>query len=110
MKRHLLYLYFILCLFASCAKSKDVPGSNPVTPKKVFVPVVIFGAPGGWGGAVCSWGFIMIRQDSSVTYQSNALPPNTTIPNTPTLVNILFHDTALVNGCYYDIVIDSIKF
>ncbi|MEO6252920.1 MAG: hypothetical protein ABIO79_06430 [Ferruginibacter sp.] len=110
MKRHLLYLYFILCLFTSCAKSYDVPVSNNTLPNKVFVPVVIFGGPGAWGGGVCSWGFIMVRQDSSVTYHSIALPANTTIPNTPTLVNIFFHDTTQISSCWQEIVVDSVKF
>ena len=78
----------------------------------VFYPVTIFGSPGPWGGSVCSWGYVMIREDSnSIVYHSIAIPPNTTIPNIPTPVKIQFHDTTgMSTSCGRNIVVDSIKF
>lgn len=110
MKRSLFCLCFIIYLIASCNKSPYNIKESNATPTKVFVPVIIFGSPGNWGGGICAWGFIMIRQDSSITYHSIALPANITIPNIPTLVNIQFHDTTQISNCWHEIVVDSLKF
>ena len=106
----LVCLYFIVCLITSCAKSPGDTKESNVTANKAFVPVSLFGSAGNWGGSVCSWGFVMVRQDSSIAYHSIALPANTTLTTTPVLVNILFHDTVQLSSCWREIVIDSIKF
>jgi hypothetical protein len=111
MKKPLPYLFFILFLVAACGKSPDsIQKINAAIPDTVFVPVALFGGPGNWGGGVCSWGYIMVRQDSSITYHSRAVPANVTVPNIPTLVGIQFHDTVQISSCWHEIVVDSIKF
>jgi hypothetical protein len=110
LKKILQHLCFILCLASSCAKTPENINATNGLSNRVFVPVSLFGSVGNWGGGVCSWGFIMIRQDSTVTYHSRALPANVTIPNTPILVSIQFHDTVQISNCWHEIVVDSIKF
>ncbi len=103
-------LFFIMCLFVSCTKSSSNVIMNNTAPGKIFTQVTLFGGPGNWGGGICSWGFIMIRQDTSITYHSVTIPTNVNINNTPVLVNILFHDTVQISSCWHEIVVDSIKF
>jgi hypothetical protein len=111
MKKSLLhYLCFILCIIVSCSKSPGNVTETSTPPSKVFIPVVLidFRVP---GGAVCSHGIIMLRQDTAITYHSLKLPANVNITYSPVLVNIQFHDTIPLFGCFpHEIVIDSLKF
>jgi hypothetical protein len=110
MKSALIYFLLIILLFAACDKYPENNIAINVKLPREFIPVAIFGGAGNWGGGICSWGFIMVRQDSTITYHSVALPANTTIPNIPTLVNIQFHDTVQISNCWHEIVVDSVKF
>jgi hypothetical protein len=113
MKKHFLLCIFVSMYFiVSCSKSKcNVIEEINTAPNKVFVPVQLIGSSGNWGGAMCAFGYIMFRQDSSITYHSIAMPANANIITTPVIVNIQFHDTIrLFPGCWeHEIVIDSIK-
>lgn len=113
MKTSLIYVLFVLFFIASCAKSSENNIPVKLESPKVFYPVTILGGPGNWGGGVCSWGFIMIREDSnSIVYHSITIPAvNPPIPNIPTSIKIQFHDTvAPVSNCWRSIVVDSIKY
>lgn len=108
-------LYFLLFLIISCNKSpeeKQAIPTIPATPPKAFVPVYLFGSPGGWGGGLCSWGWIMVREDSnSIVYHATHLPAGVTLPSNPVSVKIQYHDTAnIMSSCWDDIVVDSLKF
>lgn len=111
MKKHLLlYLFLGICIITSCTKTQSDVTENNVAQNNVFVPVTLFGSPGNWGGSVCSWGFVMVRKDTtSIVYHSVALPANSNITNTPVSVSILFHDTIQISSCWREIVVDSIK-
>jgi hypothetical protein len=112
MKTPLFFAFLLLCLTFSCTKSSENIPPKIETPGKVFVPVTLFGAPWGWGGAVCSFGYIMIREDSNtIVYQSMVLPPYAPLPTIPVSVNIQYHDTVWATpGCYRKIVVDSIRY
>ena len=116
MKAIILNLCFALVLIISCNKSpEEIQATSPIptTVPKIFVPVTIFGAQWAWGGGVCSWGWIMVREDSSsIVYHATHLPGGrTTLPNNPGSVKIQYHDTAnIMGGCWDDIVVDSLKF
>lgn len=106
MKKYLLCcLLFIICLIVSCSK-----GSNNITENNVFVPVQIHLMYGG--SSVCSYGYFVIRQDTSgITYHSNKLPASPNLPPSG-LINIQFHDTIIPHsaGCWpHEIVIDSMR-
>ena len=115
MKAILLKLCFLLFLVTSCNKSPEEINATPTIPAttpKTFIPVYLFGAPGGWGGGLCSWGWIMVREDSnSIVYHATHLPAGVTITTNPVSVKIQYHDTAnIMTGCWDDIVVDSLKF
>jgi hypothetical protein len=116
MKAILFNLCFLLFFINSCNKSPEEIKSTPAipaTPPKTFVPVYLFGAPWAWGGGICSWGWIMVREDTTgITYHATHLPGGiTTLPSNPISVKIQYHDTAnIMGGCWDDIVVDSVKF
>lgn len=112
MKTFLFCLGLIVCLIGSCTKSPDNIQQTNVTPSKVFVPVTLIGGPGYWGGGVCSYGYTIIREDSSsLVYQTMVLPAYANITYTPVSVKIQYHDTIwAINTCRPKIVVDSIKF
>ncbi len=112
MKTSLIYVLFVLFFIASCAKSAENNIPIELESPKEFYPVTILGGPGNWGGGVCSWGFIMIREDSnSIVYHSITVPAYFTVPNIPTPVKIQFHDTSgPISSCWRSIVVDSIKY
>jgi hypothetical protein len=114
MKAILFNLCFLVFFIISCNKSPEEINSPafPPTPPKAFVPVYLFGSPGNWGGGVCSWGWVMVREDTTgITYHATQLPGGiTTLPANPISAKIQFHDTTNATFCYDDIVVDSIKF
>ncbi len=114
MKAILFNVCFLLFLIISCNKSPEEIQSTPTipaTPAKPFTKVYLFGGPGAWGGSTCSFGWVMIREDSnSIVYHSNYLPAGVSITNNPVWVNIKFHDTANITTCWDEIVVDSLKF
>ena len=112
MKTSLIYSLFVLFFIASCAKSSENNIAVKLESPKVFYPVTLFGSPGNWGGGICAWGYVMIREDSnSIVYHSITIPSNPPVPNIPTSVKIQFHDTtAPISNCWRSIVVDSIKF
>jgi hypothetical protein len=115
MRTILFYLCFLLLLIISCNKApeeiKETP-TTPAAPVKQFTKVYLFGASWAWGGGICSWGWIMVREDSSnIVYHATHLPASVTITTNPVWVNIQYHDTAnFMSGCWDDIVVDSLKF
>ena len=114
MKAILFNLCLLVLLVTSCNKSpREIKGAStiPVVPVKSFTKVYLLGRPGVWGGGVCSFDWVMIREDSSsIVYHSNRLPAYANITNTPVWVNITFHDTTNFTHCWDDIVVDSLKF
>ena len=115
MKTILLNLCFLLFIITSCNKSPQQvtqASTDTIVQPKPFVPVYLFGAPHAWGGAICSWGWIMVREDSnSIVYHATHLPAGVTITSNPVSVKIQYHDTAnIMSGCWDDIVVDSLKF
>lgn len=114
-KATLYNLCFMLVLAISCNKSPEEIKDTlpvPVPAPKAFVPVTLFGAPGNWGGGVCSWGWVMVREDSiNITYHATRLPGGrTSLPANPISVKLQFHDTVNFTYCYDEIIVDSIKF
>lgn len=114
MKTLLLNLCFLLFLIISCNKAPEeiqANPTNPLTPANAFTKVYLFGGPGNWGGSVCGFGWVMIREDSSsIVYHSMNLPVTLPLPSNPVWANIKYHDTINFTYCYDEIIVDSLKF
>lgn len=114
MRASLFYLCFLIFLISACNKSPEeiqATPTPPAVPVKSFTKVYLFGGPYAWGGGLCSFDWVMIREDSnSIVYHAHSLPAGVHITTNPVWVNILFHDTTNFTHCYDDIIVDSLKF
>jgi hypothetical protein len=114
MRTTLFCLCFLLLSITSCNKDPEQLQVKPVIPEvpvKAFTKVYLFGGRGAWGGGLCSFDWVMIREDSnSIVYHTHSLPAGVTITTNPVWVNIKFHDTTNFTHCWDDIIVDSLKF
>lgn len=101
MKKSLLFILIIVVGFImSCSKSKN----NDSAQANSFVPVKIYVDNGAC--PCCGYGYLVLRQDSIINYNTDTLPTSPFI-SIPATVKIKFHKTG--PGCIGDkIIIDEI--